>query len=328
MQTDAEKDLLRRISAFSTPSNRVAFFELGVTLVLFLTLCALMIYGLGFDYNWPTFLFLPFAAALVTRIFTIQHDCGHGSYFASQRINNTIGCLLGVLTHTPYYYWRKNHTVHHAFSGNLDKRGIGDIDTLTVKEYQALPPLKKAWYTIYRNPVFMLVISPLLLFGIKHKLPLDFPFHSIKSWVNIILTNLGIALSVIAVFYFFGAETFFFVYLPVLWAGSALGVAIFYIQHQYEDAYWHAGNKWTYFDAGMHGSAYFEFPLFFSWMINHINLHHIHHLNGQVPSYRLRECLSNIPELQAVPKRTFANVPGCFKVALWDDENKKMVGFG
>jgi acyl-lipid omega-6 desaturase (Delta-12 desaturase) len=270
---------------------------------------------------------LPFAGALVTRLFTIQHDCGHGSYFSSQKVNNVIGSLLGVLTLTPYHYWKKNHSVHHAFSGNLDKRGIGDVDTLTVEEYRSLPFLKKAWYRLYRNPVFMLTVAPILLFGIKHRLPLDSPFHSIKSWTNIMLTNIGIVSSMAALVHFWGWETLFFVCFPVLWLGSALGVAIFYIQHQYEDAYWCADREWEYFDAGLHGSAHFDFPEVFSWLINHINLHHIHHLNGRVPSYRLKECQAHIPELQSIPKRTLADVPACFTVALWDDGAKKMVGF-
>lgn len=328
MQTENQKALLHRIREFSSPNNKIAAFELSVTLVLFFSSFGLMIYGLSLPYYWLTFLLLPLAGTLVTRIFTIQHDCGHGSYFSSQKVNNTVGSLLGVLSLTPYHYWRKNHSVHHASSGNLDRRGTGDVDVLTVSEYKSAPFLKKAWYRIYRNPAFMLIVAPILLFGIKHRLPIDSPFHSVKSWVNIMLTNVGIVMFVTALIHFFGWQAFFLVYCPVVWLGSSLGVAIFYIQHQYEDAYWSKDSEWQFVDAGLHGSAHFDFPEVFSWLINHINLHHIHHLNGHVPSYRLKECLANIPELQAIQKRTIADVPGCFKVALWDDVNKKMVGFG
>lgn len=326
MRYGYERELMQRIGEFSTANDKVAAFELGVSLLAFFTLFGLMIYGLAAGY-WLTFLLLPLTAVLITRLFTIQHDCGHGSYFSSQKVNNIVGVLLGPITLTPYYYWRKNHSVHHVYSGNLDKRGTGDVDTLTVEEYKALPFLKKAWYRVYRNPAFMLLIAPVLLFGFKHRLPLDNPFHSVKSWSNIMLTNIGIGLSIAFIIYFFGAQAFFLVYCPVMWLGSAIGVGLFYIQHQYEDAYWNTHGEWKYFNAGMQGSSYFAFPKLFSWLINNINLHHIHHLNGHIPSYRLPECLAAIPELQTVPKRTFADVPACFKLALWDTQNKKMVGF-
>ena len=327
MQTEAERELLQRIAKFSTPNNMAACFELGVTLSSFLLFFGLMIYGLKAGYPLM-FLLLPLAGVLITRLFTIQHDYGHGSYFSSQKVNNAVGCILGVLTLTPYYYWRKNHSIHHAFSGNLDKRGVGDVDTFTVEEYRAAPLTKKIWYRIYRHPAFMLLVAPPLLFVVKHRLPLDCAFNSVKLWVNLMLTNLAIVTLIAGLIYFFGIQSFLLVYLPVIWLGSTLGVAMFYVQHQYEGAYWSRNGEWKYFDAGLYGSSYFEFSKVFSWLVGNINLHHIHHLNGHVPSYRLRECLAHIPELQAVPKRTLADIPACFKLALWDETNKKMVGFG
>jgi omega-6 fatty acid desaturase (delta-12 desaturase) len=327
MQTEDEKGLLQLISKFCTPDNKTAAFEAGSTTVLFLLSFGLMIYGLKAGYSWLTLLLLPFTAILVTRLFTIQHDCGHGSYFSSLKVNNIVGSILGGLTLTPYYYWKKNHSVHHAFSGNLDKRGVGDVDTLTVAEYRALPLLRKIVYRIYRHPAFIIIAAPPLLFGVKHRLPLDNPFPSVKSWTNIMLTNLGVGITIASLAHFFGNEAFFLVYLPVFWLGSSIGVAAFYIQHQYPDAYWRRNGEWKYFDAGLHGSSYFEFPKPLNWLVNNINLHHIHHLNGRVPSYRLRECLAAIPELRAIPKRTLADIPACFRLALWDDEQRKMVGF-
>ncbi len=327
MQVEAERELLQRISKFSKSNNKTAAFELGVTLFLFFGLSGLMIYGLSHGY-WLTLLCLPGPAILITRLFTIQHDCGHGSYFSSHAVNNAVGCALGVLTLTPYHYWRKNHSIHHRDSGNLDKRGVGDVDTFTVDEYRAFPLHKKIWYRIYRNPAFIVLAAPLLLFGVKHRLPLDCEFHSVKVWTNIMLTNLAIALSVALLVHVFGAQAFFFVYLPVVWLGSALGMTMFYIQHQYEDAYWNKGGDWKYFEAALQGSSYFEFSRTFSWLVGNINLHHIHHLNGHIPSYRLRECFTQIPELRAVVKRTLVDIPACFRLALWDDKAKKMVSFG
>lgn len=326
MHRDDEKALLARISEFAVASNAKATLEITATVGLFLVLFGIMQYGIMHGI-WLAYLPLPVAAILITRLFTIQHDCGHGAYFSSARVNDTVGCILGVFTFTPYYYWRKNHGAHHASSGNLDKRGIGDVDMLTVSEYNALKPLKKAWYRLYRNPFFMLIISPFLLFGMKHRLPLDNPFPSFKSWTNIMLTNLGIAVFVGTYIYFAGLTAFLLVFLPVFWLAWTFGVGGFYIQHQYEDAYWSKGEEWKFFDAGMKGSSYFDFHPAVNWLTNHINLHHIHHLNGRVPSYRLTECLAAIPELQSVEKRTLKDVPACFTLALWDDVNSKMVGF-
>ncbi len=329
MDIQAQRDLIKRINAFSESSTSTALRELGLTLGLFFGLCGIMLYGLHLG-GWGYVLLLlplPFAGILQTRLFTIQHDCGHGAYFPSKRVNDLVGMSLGVLTLTPYLYWRKNHSAHHAYSGNLDHRGIGDVDTLTLREYEALPPLKKLRYRMYRHPVFILLAAPILLFFFKHRLPLDNRYPTAKTWMNVILTNVGIAAFITAVVMAFGWPAFFFVYIPVWWAGSTFGVAGFYIQHQYEDTYWHRSDDWSYFNAGFLGSSYFEFPKIINWLVNHINLHHIHHLSFRVPSYRLRECFDAIPELQDVPKRTLADAPKCFTMALWDEDNRKMVGF-
>ncbi|HEX2752472.1 MAG TPA: fatty acid desaturase, partial [Alphaproteobacteria bacterium] len=216
MDIAAQRDLIKRINAFSQPSNKTAFFELGATLGLCLLLCALMVWSMTLGgWGYLTLTALPVAGILQTRLFTIQHDCGHGAYFTTKFLNERVGEALGVLTWTPYHYWRRTHSAHHAYSGNLDHRGIGDVDTLTVKEYQALPPLKRAYYRMYRHPVFILLGAPILLFALKHRLPLDNPFHSFKTWTSIMMTNAGIAFLAFMIIFFFGWKAFVFVYLPV-----------------------------------------------------------------------------------------------------------------
>lgn len=326
MERDDEKALMKDLNRFCVPDNKKAVLDIGTTLILFAALFGLMVYGVTGE-HWVVYIFLPLTAALATRLFTIQHDCGHGSYFSSPRVNNIVGNILGILTLTPYHYWKKTHTAHHACSGDLDRRGIGDVDTLTVKEYRALPPLRKAWYRLYRNPAFMIIMGPVMMTGFKFRLPLDNPYHSVKSWAGIMLTNVSIGLIIFALVHYFTLKALL-VYLPVVWLAAAFGVVGFYIQHQHEDAYWSRSGEWRHFDAGLRGSSYFEFPRFINWLVNDINLHHIHHLNGRIPSYRLRECLQHIPSLQLVPKKTFADIPACFRLALWDDESGKMVGFG
>jgi omega-6 fatty acid desaturase (delta-12 desaturase) len=326
MDKEDRKEILSALNTFCDADNQRAVLELFFTLTTFFILFSAMLYSLSVSY-WLVFILLIPTGIMLTRIFTIQHDCGHYSFFSSLKANNILGGFLGVLTLTPYYYWRKTHNFHHAFSGNLDKRGIGDLDTLTITEYQNLSFFKKIRYRIYRNPVMLLVIGPIALFGLKHRFPIDNPFHSIKSWLNIALTNLGIAVIVVMLVHFFGWEAFFFVYLPVSALASSIGVALFFIHHQYEDMYWDRDDKWSYFDAGLYGSSYFEFSNFPSWLVANINLHHIHHLNGRIPFYRLRECLDAVAEMQNIPKRGFKDIPECFKLALWDEDNRKMVGF-
>lgn len=321
-----EKAVMAELNKFCVADNKKAVWELLVTLTAFISFFTMMVYGLQGQY-WLTVLGWFPAGVLLVRIFTIQHDCGHGSFFTSTKANDILGCILGVFTLSPYYYWRKNHNVHHAFSGNLERRGIGDVDTYTVEEYKQLPFWPRIWYRLYRNPYFMLTIAPVALFFVKHRVPLDNPFHSWKSWKNIMLTNLALAAVVTAIVYFLGWKALFFVALPVSWLASSLGVLIFYIQHQYEDMYWREHKNWSYFEAGWKGSAYFEFGRFPSWLICNINIHHIHHLNSRIPFYRLRECLEKVPVLQTVPKRTFKDIPKCLTMALWDEENQKMVGF-
>ncbi len=321
-----ENDLLSRVNKFFGANNKRAFIELLFTLGTFFILFSLMIYSLGSSY-WLTFILLFPTAAMLTRAFTIQHDCGHNSFFSSLKVNNLLGSFLGILTLTPYYYWRKTHRFHHTVAGNLDKRGIGDLDTFTINEYKSLPFYQKLWYRIYRNPVFLLVVGPIAVFGLKHRLPLDNPFHSVKSWRNIMTTNLGIGVIVVSMGYFFGWKAVLFVYVPVCFLASSIGVALFFIHHQYEDTYWAKDSEWSHFNAALQGSSYFEFLKFPSWIIGNINLHHVHHLSSSIPFYRMRECLEAIPELRNAPKRTFKDVVNCFKLALWDEDSKRMVSF-
>ncbi len=324
--TKVENDLLDRVNKFFGANNKRASLELIFTLGTFFMLFALMIYSLEISY-WLTFILLAPTAAMLTRAFTIQHDCGHNSFFSSLKANNLTGSLLGVLTLTPYYYWRKTHRFHHVAAGNLDKRGIGDLDTFTLNEYKSLPFYQKLWYRIYRNPAFMLIAGPIAVFGLKHRLPLDNPFHSVKSWKNIMVTNLGIGVIVVSMVYFLGWEALLFVYVPVCLLASSIGIALFFIHHQFEDTYWAIDGDWSHFNAALQGSSYFEFSKFPSWIISNINLHHVHHLSSRIPFYRMRECLEAIPELRDAPKRTFKDIGNCFKLALWDEDSKRMVGF-
>ena len=330
MQIEAERELQKRIGKFSTPNNKTALFELGVTFCGFLTLSGLMIYGLAHHVYWLALILLPFAAVLITRLFTIQHDCGHGSYFSSQKVNNAVGCLLGVLTLTPYYYWRKNHSTSTMPSPAISTSAAWAMSTRSRWKNTVPSPLlkKNLVQDMYRNPVFILFAAPLLLFGVKHRLPLDCEFHSVKAVDEYHADQPR-----------HRADGFHA--CPFLWrAGVFLRLSACHLagqRHRHDDVLHPAPVRRRLLEreqrmelfrrAALQGSSYFEFSRLFSWLVGNINLHHIHHLNGRVPSYRLRECLTQVPELQAVVKRTLTDIPPCFKLALWDDKAKKMVGF-
>lgn len=277
---------------------------------------------------WVTLLLAVPAAGLLVRLFIFQHDCGHGSFFKSRLANNTLGLFISIFTLTPYDYWKRYHTLHHATSGNLDKRGMGDVPTLTVSEYLALPPLKKLGYRLFRNPIFMIGVAFPFNFIFLQRWPLGrdmrdgAAIHSILGLNLMILVTFGSAMAV------FGVTPVLAVYLPVVIIGSAVGGWLFYVQHQFEDAYWRRTNDWNFHTSAVSGSSYYELPPILQWFTGNIGLHHIHHLCSRIPNHRLQECSDAFPELNTIAKRiTFRDSLECWRFSLWDEEKGVMVGF-
>jgi omega-6 fatty acid desaturase (delta-12 desaturase) len=262
----------------------------------------------------------------LVRLFIIQHDCGHGSFLASRGANDAIGRCLGVLTLTPYRYWRRFHALHHATSGKLEERGSYDIKTLTVQEYRSLSPLARIGYRLYRHPAFLLGLAPALMFLVLHRLPWLAPADWPAERRSILGTDLALLLVFGGAGLALGFERVALVLLPIVLVAGAVGVGIFYVQHQFEEAYWEPKARWRFEDAGLRGSSYLDLPGPLAWFTGNIGLHHVHHLSTRIPNYRLPECLKANRDLQAT-RLTLRDCIHCFALKLWDERSGRLVPF-
>ena len=296
------------------------------SLVPFVLLWALMCVSLEYSY-WVTILLALPTAGFLVRLFVLQHDCGHGSFFVSKTANDVVGCALGVLTLTPYYRWRKHHAIHHATSGDLDRRGHGDVHILTVEEYLRLAPLKRLAYRVHRNPLVLFVLGPFVYFVITQR----FAFYESRLWkkerANVYWSNLALLACVLAMWWFIGLQQFLLVHLPVVALATSAGVWLFYVQHNFSATYWQHHDRWDYFAAGTLGSSYYHLPKVLQWITANIGLHHIHHLDSRIPNYRLQQCFDENPEFQSVNRFTLWDSLSCGSVKLWDEDKARMVGF-
>lgn len=303
-----------------------SIFQLLNSSIPFVIMWVLMLISLQYSYWITLALALP-AAGFQARLFIIQHDCGHGSFFRSRKANNVLGSILGVLTLTPYAYWRKTHAMHHANSGDLDNRGYGDITMLTVKEFRALNRWGKIRYRIYRSSFILFVIGPVWEFMLRQRFPLNTPRAWKKEWASILWTNVAIVAVFVVMWQTIGIKSFLLVQGPISLIAAAAGVWLFYVQHQFEDTYFKKNGDWNYDDAGLAGSSFYDLPAILHWFTGNIGVHHVHHLSSRIPNYRLLQCLREIPELQKVTRLTLLGSLKCARLKLWDEEQGKLVGY-
>ena len=276
--------------------------------------------------SWPLTLTLAAIAGLfLVRIFIIFHDCGHGSFFESKRANNVLGFITGILTFTPYRYWRWQHAVHHGTSGNLDHRGTGDIWTMTVNEYRSASPWMRLRYVISRNPIVVFVIAPIGLFWIYQRFAFD--GASRRDRRSVLWTNIGLAIYISTMSLILGFWNFFWIQLVVTLVSGTAGVWLFYVQHQFEDTYWRNADEWDYLTSAMQGSSFYKLPKILQWFSGNIGFHHIHHLSSRIPNYNLEACHNAEPFFQQVPELTLRSSIKSIHLRLWDEESEKLVGY-
>jgi omega-6 fatty acid desaturase (delta-12 desaturase) len=313
-----------RLAAFKHPDPRRSTWQLASTLTLLAASWALMYWSLRVGY-WLTLLLAVPSAFLLVRLFILQHDCGHGAFFRSSWIADVVGSIIGVFTLTPYHYWKKTHAMHHATSGNLEHRGFGDIDTLTVAEYQALSRWGRFKYRMYRHPAMLFGIGAVMHFLVRHRLPTIVPRSWVRERRSILWTDVGLAVVVVGMGLLVGFREFLLVQAPLTVLACSVGVWLFYVQHQFEPTYWEHDERWEYVDAALAGSSYYRLPRVLRWATGNIGLHHVHHLSARIPNYRLQEALEAIPELQRVTTLTLRDSLRCVRLALWDERARKLV---
>ena len=318
---------LAMLARYKDPVLGRSIWQMVNTAVPLTALWLLMLFLVDRAYGFTLLLALPTAAFLI-RLFIIQHDCGHGAFLKSARVSNAIGFVIGVFTLTPYHYWRKVHAMHHASSGNLERRGFGDVDTLTVREYLARGRWRRLAYRLYRNPLVMFGVGPTFEFVIKHRFPTLVPPAWKRERLSILLTDLALAGTIAFMALTIGLRRFLMVQIPVTLVASTLGVWLFYVQHQFQDTYWEHEAAWDYVAAGIQGSSYYALPKVLQWLTGNIGLHHIHHLNSRIPNYRLQQALDENPELQRVTRLTLWQSLRCIFYKLWDEEHRRLVGYG
>ncbi|MDG5788332.1 fatty acid desaturase [Evansella sp. AB-P1] len=264
-------------------------------------------------------------AGFMVRTFIIFHDCCHQSFFKARKANDILGTITGILTLVPYEQWKNSHSIHHATSSNLDKRGTGDMWLLTVDEYMEASIWKKIAYRVYRNPFVMLIIGPIAVFLIEYRFNVKGARR--KERVNVYVTNISIVILYSALSFIIGWQAFLMIQGPILLVSGLLGIWLFYVQHQFEDSYFEHEDEWSYVQAAVEGSSYYKLPKVLQWITGNIGFHHVHHLSPRVPNYNLEEAHNNTLPLQKATTITIATSFKSLSYRLWDEKSKAFISF-
>jgi omega-6 fatty acid desaturase (delta-12 desaturase) len=273
---------------------------------------------------WLTLPFILVAGGFLVRNFIIFHDCGHQSFFASRQANNIVGFITGVLTYTPYIAWRHDHALHHASSGDLDRRGNGDIWMMTVKEYLNASTKARLLYRIYRDPFIQFLFMPVFAFLIFNRFTLS--KMGPRERRSVMQTNLALVAGITLMGFLIGFKTFVVLQFSIAVIASSVGMWLFYVQHQYEGVYWEKHEAWDYARAAIEGSSFYKLPKILQWFTGNIGYHHIHHLSPRIPNYNLEACHQEITFFE-VKTITFWESLGCLRYRLWDEENSRLIDF-
>ncbi len=319
--------LAKELAQYKEPNTKRGIVEIAITAVPLGAIWLLMWASVHFGYPWLCLLLSVPAAGFLVRLFMIQHDCGHGAFFPARAANDWVGRVVGVLTLTPYDCWRRSHAIHHATSGNLDQRGIGDVETWTVREYLSRSSLRRFGYRLYRHPIVMFGIGPAYLFILQNRLPFGLMRRGWQPWISTMATNAAIALAVAGLMWAIGVGPFLLVHLPTVIVAASIGVWLFYVQHQFEETAWEDGRAWSMHEAALHGSSHYDLPAVLRWFSANIGVHHIHHLSSRIPYYRLGDVLRDNPDLRGVSRLTLGESLSCVRLVLWDEAERRLISF-
>ena len=315
----------KTLRKYQRPALGRALWQVLNTLVPYAALWYLMYLSLAVSY-WLTAGLALVASGFLVRVFILFHDCGHGSFFKSSKANDVLGFFTGVLCFTPYYHWRWEHALHHATAGDLDRRGTGDVWTLTVEEYLKASRWKRFAYRLARNPFVLFVLAPLFLFAVLQRIPSSKAGRRERN--SVYLTNLALMAMAIGLGLLFGFKTYLLLQGGLVLTAGVAGVWLFYVQHQFEGVYWERGKEWDYATAALQGSSFYKLPKVLQWFSGNIGFHHIHHLSPRIPNYHLERCHRAEPLFQTVkPVTLFASFKS-LTFRLWDEQRRRLVSFG
>jgi len=312
------------LAPYEGPHLGRSLLDVATSVLPYLALFALMVLALDVSYLLTLALAIP-AAGFLVRTYIVFHDCTHGSFLPSKRANTWLGTSLGLLLFTTYAAWRHNHAIHHATAGDLDRRGVGDVATKSVAEYQAMTPRGRLGYRLYRNPLVMFGLGPILGMVVQARLVPRTSRPRIKR--AIIATNVALAVAIAALCLLIGWQAYLLVQLPLVLLAGGTGIWLFYVQHQFEDAYWETGEQWSYADAALRGSSHLKLPRVLRFFTGNIGLHHVHHLSARIPNYNLQRAHDDNPIFHSVPTLTFTDGIRAVRLKLYDEERRRMVTF-
>ena len=318
------RDWISALHPYRASEIKQSIFEIVVTAGPFVVLWAATWAALQFSV-WLSLLVAIPAGAFLVRLFLIQHDCGHGAMFKKKASNDWVGRVIGVFTLTPYDVWRKQHAIHHATHGNLDKRGMGDIDLMTLQEYRSMPVMRRFLYRLYRHPLVMFGLGPSFVFLWMNRYPSGLMNAGWIYWVSAMGTNIGVLAVAALMMWFIGVGPFLLVHLPITIIAATIGIWLFYVQHQFEDAFWEESENWSMQDAALYGSSFYDLPKPLRWLTANIGVHHVHHLYSKIPFYKLQKVMDDFPELRGFRRLTFVESLSCLKLRFWDEDSKRMV---
>ncbi|HVI33788.1 fatty acid desaturase [Phenylobacterium sp.] len=317
----------KKLAPYREPRTGRSILEIVVTAVPLLALwtAAWFLYARGLW--WAALLLAVPSSLFLVRLFMIQHDCGHQAFFGDRKANDWVGRIIGVFTLTPYDYWRQTHAIHHATSGNLDRRGLGAIEMLTVEEYRALSPLRRLGYRLYRHPVVMFGLGPAFVFFLMNRVPIGMMRQGWRPWVSVLGNTLALVVATGVLIWVFGPAPVLIVNAMTMLLAATIGVWLFYIQHQFEGASWSRNGVWKRDEAALAGSSHYDLPPVLRWFTANIGIHHVHHLSSRIPYYRLPKVLQDFPELRPMSRVGLMESFRCARLALWDEAKGRLVSF-